>query len=375
MKISFVVINPDYFISHRLDLAKNLAKLHDVHLITNLASASESKIQEITDLGISVHHLSNRAGSFDIAGYLKYIYNLKNLIQLQKFDYVFYVTLEMSTLGALINNFLKIKKSYFLITGIGPFFYSKKLKYKLYRFIQKIIFILLRFKNNYLFIFQNDDDQEIFINKKLCRYGMSTIIQGNGVDTSYFKYLKREVASKITFLFASKLIYSKGIIEFMNASKKIAEKFQGIKFYVAGNYDPYNPDTISAKDFENIKTSDYIEYKGFIETKKMRDCLYESSVLVLPSYGEGLPKVALEASATGLPLILSNVSGCRDCLIEGKNGLLVEAKNSHAIEIAMEKFINQKELINIYGKFSSEFVNTKFSLRIISQKFLDLLED
>ena len=375
MKISFVVVNLDYFISHRLDLATNLAKLHDVHVITNLASSSKLKIQDITDRGISLHHLSSRSGSFDIFGYLKYIYNLKNLIQLQKFDYVFYVTLEMSTLGALINNFLKIKKSYFLITGIGPFFYTKRFKYVLYRFIQKIIFLLLRFKNNYLFIFQNNDDQEIFTDKKFCQYAMSTIIQGNGVDTSHFKYLKREETSMITFLFASKLIYSKGIIEFMNASKKIAEKYQGVKFYVAGNYDPTNPDTISVKDFEKIKTSDYIEYKGFIETKKMRDCLYASSVLVLPSYGEGLPKVALEASATGMPLILSNVSGCRDCLIDGKNGLLVEAKNSNAIEIAMEKFINQKELINVYGKFSSEFVDAKFSLEIITQKFLDLLKD
>ncbi len=375
MKISFVVVNPDYFISHRLDLATNLAKLHDVHVITNLENASESKIQDIEERGISLHHLSSRNGSFDIFGYLKYIYNLKNLIHLQKFDYVFYVTLEMSTLGALINNFLKIKKSYFLITGIGPFFYTKKFKYALNRFIQKIIFLLLRFKSNYLFIFQNNDDQKIFTDKKFCQYAMSMVIQGNGVDTNHFKYLKREVESKITFLFASKLIYSKGIIEFINASKKIAEQYQDIKFYVAGNYDPTNPDTISAKDFEKIKTSNQIEYKGFIETKKMRDCLYASSVLVLPSYGEGLPKVALEAAATGLPLILSNVSGCRDCLIEGKNGLLVEAKNSNAIEIAMKKFINQKELINIYGKFSSEFVETNFSLTIITQKFIDLLKE
>ena len=92
----------------------------------------------------------------------------------------------------------------------------------------------------------------------------------------------------------------------------------------------------------------------------MRDCLHASSVLVLLSYGEGLPKVALEAAATGLPLILSNVSDVKTAS-EGKMDQLVEAGAApNAIEIASEKFINQKELINIYGEFSSEFRNKLF---------------
>ena len=374
MKICFVIIELDYFISHRLDLAKNLAMSHEIFVITNIENASHEKLKEISNYGIKLCHLAGRKGALDILGYFRYLKSLKNLIKSFKLDFVFFVTLEMSTLGALLNNFQENRKFYFLITGLGPYFYSKKLKYILYRLIQRIIFMLLKIKNNYMFIFQNADDQKIFINRKLCDASMSTVIQGNGIDTNYYKYHKRNIESEVIFLFASKLIYSKGIIEYINASKELAKKYPDIKFHIAGKYDPSNPDSISKKEFKAIQDSKYIKYKGFIDIKLMRDCLYESSVLVLPSYGEGLPKIALEASATGLPLILSDVRGCRDCIIDRKNGLLIKAQNSTDLKNAMEKFINQKELINIYGKFSSEVVKKNFSIDIISQKFLKIID-
>jgi len=189
-----------------------------------------------------------------------------------------------------------------------------------------------------------------------------------------FKYFKRDSSNEIIFLFASKLIYSKGIIEFMNASKELNGKYNGIKFHIAGNYDPSNPDSISREDFEMIQASEYFEYQGFVDIRNMQECLYKSTILVLPSYAEGLPKIALEAAATGMPLILTNVRGCRDCLIEEKNGVLVNIKDHEDIKNAMQKFIDQKELINAYGKFSSELVNEKFSLDIITQQFLAIID-
>ena len=244
----------------------------------------------------------------------------------------------------------------------------------LYRFIKKIIFICLRVKKNYLFIFQNNDDLEIFLNKKLSQNHNSTVIRGNGINMNQFKYFKRDSSNEIIFLFASKLIYSKGIIEFMNASKELNGKYKGIKFHIAGNYDPSNPDSISREDFEMIQASEYFEYQGFVDIRNMQECLYKSTILVLPSYAEGLPKIALEAAATGMPLILTNVRGCRDCLIEEKNGVLVNIKDHEDIKNAMQKFIDQKELINAYGKFSSELVNEKFSLDIITQQFLAIID-
>ena len=122
-KICFVVISIDFFISHRLDLAARLAKTHEVHVITNTENASKSKIQKIINSGILLCHLEGRTGSLNILGYLKYLFLLRGKIKLLKLDYIFYVTLEMSVLGALINNTLSLKKSFFLITGLEPFFF------------------------------------------------------------------------------------------------------------------------------------------------------------------------------------------------------------------------------------------------------------
>lgn len=376
MKICFVVIELDYFVSHRLDLAKNLAKLCEVHVITNTENATKEILQEITCHGILLHHLQSRKGSLNLLGYLKYLISLRRLIKSLKLEYIFYVTLEMSILGALVNNTLEVKKSFFLITGLGPFFFSKKPKYLLYRFIKKIIFTSLRIKKNYLFIFQNNDDLRIFLKKSLSQNQNSTVIRGNGINIDKLKYCKRDSSNEIIFLFASKLIYSKGIIEFMNASKELLnEKYENIKFKIAGKYDPSNPDSISREDFKIITTNEYFEYQGFLDTENMQKCLYHSTILVLPSYGEGLPKIALEAAATGMPLILTDVRGCKDCLIEGKNGLLVSIKDPDDIKNAMKKFIVQKELINAYGRSSSKLISEQFSLEMITQQFHNLLKN
>ena len=109
-------------------------------------------------------------------------------------------------------------------------------------------------------------------------------------------------------------------------------------------------------------------------TLKMKNCFYESSVFVLPSYGEGLPKVALEAASTGMPLIVSNARGARDCVIEGKNGFYTKINDANDLKNIMENFILEREKLGAFGKFSSSLVAQKFSLPIITNKFLMLLE-
>ena len=374
MKIGFVVIELDYFISHRLDLAKKLSKFHEVHVITSTASASKRTLEEIRDEGIFLHHLSNRKDSKNLLGFFKYLISLRKVIRYLNIKHIFYVTLEMSILGAILNNTLSLKRSYFLITGLGPFFSNKKPKYILYRLIKKLSFVALKIKKNYLFIFQNNDDLETFLNNKFSQRDTSLIIEGNGIDTSQFKFFERDISKQIIFLFASKLIYPKGIIEFINASKELKDKYQDIKFHIAGAYDPANPDSISKKEFEMIQNSAFLEYLGFVDIKDMPNYLKKSTILVLPSYGEGLPKIALEAASTGMPLILSNVRGSRDCLIHEKNGFFVESKNYEAIKNAMLKFLNKREIIIEFGRFSSDLVNKKFSLDLIANKYLDIID-
>ena len=133
MKICFVVKRLDFFISHRLDLAINLAKTNSVSVITNTANQSKKQINRIRSHEITIHHLEERVGSVNIFSYLKYALSLRRLVHKLKPDFVYYVTLEISFFGALISNLIDVKKSFFLISGLGPFFFNLKFKYRLAR--------------------------------------------------------------------------------------------------------------------------------------------------------------------------------------------------------------------------------------------------
>ena len=375
MKVCFVIHRLDFFVSHRFDLALSLAKTHEVCVIADCLNAPKEEVQRIQSLGISIHHLPSRSGSLNLISYLKYVLSLKRIIHAIKPNFLFYVTLEMSVFGALLHNFISPKKSFFLITGLEPFFFNRKLKYILYRAIQKFFFLLLRLRSNYHFIFQNSDDMKTFINKKLVTRNHASIIPGSGIDMNHFSFQQRNTSNKLIFLFASKLIRSKGIIEYFEASRDLALKYPDIEFHIAGSFDLTNPDSITQSEFHELQSNHAIKYLGSLAFHEMKSCLNAASVLVLPSYGEGLPKIGLEAAASGMPLIMTNTTGSRDCVVEGKNGFLVNANSPSHLMSAMEKFILKRDLVSTFGKNSFLLVKEHFSIELISKEYLKLLED
>jgi glycosyltransferase involved in cell wall biosynthesis len=106
----------------------------------------------------------------------------------------------------------------------------------------------------------------------------------------------------------------------------------------------------------------------------MKDCFHQASVFVMPSYGEGLPKVALEAAASGLPLVMTNATGCKDCVEHAVNGFLVKTRSSEALYDGMELCIKNLKSMKEYGQKSAEMVEKKYSLEIITQEYLKLIK-
>ena len=150
------------------------------------------------------------------------------------------------------------------------------------------------------------------------------------------------------------------------------EKYPETKFVVAGKLDFDNPETISEKTFASLKESS-IEFLGEISYKEMNNLYNKATVFVLPSYREGLPKAALEAASTGMPLVLSDVPGCRECVEDNFNGYLVKQKDVNDLASKMEKFILNPETIGPMSIFSRKIIEKRFSLNLISQEFLKLI--
>jgi len=371
MKICFAIINYKFFHSHRLDLAKELAKTHTVSIVTDCSNGIPQEIKYLKSLGIEVINLPGRSKK---NGYISYAWSLRRVIQNINPEMVFYVTLEMSMFGAMIHHLLKIKKSFFVITGIGSFFYRKKLKYKVLQLAQRLIFAFALLKKNCVFVFQNTDDLEAFIDLKISNASNVQMIRGNGIDTNAFIYQERAYGNKIIFLYASRLVLSKGIVEFINASRQLKKEYPEAEFLIAGSYDAEDPDSISSEVFNALVVDKDILYLGEIPHPEMKDCFYQASVFVMPSYGEGLPKVALEAAASGLPLVTTDTAGCKDCVENEVNGFLVKAQSSQALHDGMELCIKNLKSMKSYGEKSAEMVNNKYSLGLITQEYLKLIK-
>ena len=105
----------------------------------------------------------------------------------------------------------------------------------------------------------------------------------------------------------------------------------------------------------------------------MNNLYKKTTIFVLPSYREGLPKVALEAASTGMPLILTNVPGCRECVVDNVNGYLIREKDSNDLISKMEKIILNPEIIKPMSMSSRKIIEKRFSLNLISQEFLKLI--
>ena len=372
-KLCFIVSDLQFFLTHRLDLAKKLSKNYEIHLACDIKNASTKHLQMIERDQIIIHHLKSRDGTKFFKDFIAYFLRMKRLLESISPSYILFVTLEISFIGALIHHFMGNRKSLFLITGLGRYFAEKTFKYQVIQIVQRIVFSILSYKKNILFIFQNPDDLNTFINLGMVAKSNTILIKGNGINVKYFYYIKREFKPELVFLFASRLVKSKGINEFISAASIVKKRHPSAKFLVAGRYNNLDPDTINDSEYQNLISSEYISYLGELPHTEMQKYFHTSSIFVMPSYGEGLPKVALEAAATGMPLIMTNVQGCRECVKANKNGYLIKPKDSNDLAQTMESCILNINNMDAYGKISSAMVKENFSLELISKEFEKVL--
>ncbi len=221
-------------------------------------------------------------------------------------------------------------------------------------------------------VFQNEFDKLLF-GPVLKSNQMAIVIPGSGVDINYF-IPKKDQKSEINFLFIGRLIKEKGILEYLEASKRLKVQYPELKFGLLG---PFYTNSIAGSsinvDLINLYVNKFgLQYYG--ESKEVEKFIAMTECLVLPSYGEGVSNVLLEAGAMAKPLITTNVPGCREIVENGRNGFLCESQNIDSLIIAMENFLNlskmQKEEM---GTQSRKKIVLDFSKSSVIEKYLELL--
>lgn len=375
MKICFVVNECSFFYSHRFELAKKLLSLGEIFLITDYINTDKKILEEINSSGIQLKLVKKRTSHKGIIGFIFYLCSLKRAIKVINPSRIFFVTLEISLAGILVSLLNTKIKCFYLVTGFGPFFFKKNLKNRSIYLFYKCIFLYASIKKNSKFIFQNVEDKNIFIQKKLSSKKNSVLIHGSGINTKQIKFKPKNKSDPVSFLFASRLVKAKGTNEYLVASKLLKNIYPEISINMIGKYDVDDPDSISEDLFSKILSSTHVNYLGEIDIDKMADFLHEYTIFVLPSHGEGLPKSALEAAASGMPLILSSASGCKECILEDKNGLLIESMSGDSLKNAMEWMLLNKKKMEEMSHASRDLIESKFSLEKIFVEYKNIIID
>lgn len=222
-------------------------------------------------------------------------------------------------------------------------------------------------------MFQNEDDLSVIAasNQLVRKQAVST--RGSGVDLSKFQTVAESAAApeEMVITFVGRLIREKGIFEFVEAAQKVlSQSRRPIRFVVCGDVDSGNRSAIPVEILDAWKSIDGVQFLGHVSDVK--SVLQNSHLVVLPSYREGTPRALLEAAACGLPIIATDVPGCREVVVNGVNGVLVPAKDSASLAEAITELTDNWFLMRKYGRAGRARVQELFDERVVIDATLDV---
>lgn len=272
--------------------------------------------------------------------------------------------------SGLVKSDLKFKRIG-VVTGLGYAFTADGPRAKFVNTMQRLLY-RRALENTDTVLFQNEDDRSEFERAGILdvhRDGVG-VVNGSGVDLKHFASVPLSAEAAPVFLFVGRLQSSKGFDDFVKAAQIVRRSGFESRFIVVGWRDEQNPQVIGSKAYRALRGSDIIEFRGRMED--VREALRESTVFVLPSYREGTPRSVLEAMSVGRAIITTDVPGCRETVVHGWNGYLVQPRHPYDIASAMVRYCTNSRLAVEHGQNSRKFAERKFDVRRVNQSILDI---
>jgi glycosyltransferase involved in cell wall biosynthesis len=300
---------------------------------------------------------------------LRFLIELIRIYKRIKPDMIIHYTVKPNIYGGFAAGLLKIP-SIAVVTGLGFAFLHNG-------FIKSITRILYRLSSKYhkKMVFENHEDRELFIRDKIVREEKSTSIKGCGVNIRYYTPGKnKRKREKIIFTFLGRLLYDKGVVEFVEAAKIIKERYENAEFWIVGEIDQKNPAMLQEEDLIEWVRNRTVIYHGFKDNVKKY--IAASDCIVLPTYREGNPRALTEAMAMGKVVIATDTAGCKEAVDHEKTGLLVPLKQVTPLADAMEKIINMPEAERLeMGKQGRIKAIEIFDERLIARDILFIVKE
>lgn len=299
---------------------------------------------------------------------LSFVYELYKIYKQHQLDIVLQYTIKPNIYGCFAAKLAKVK-TISTVTGLGYSFLTEGWVNKIVKGLYKTAF-----KSASLVAFQNRDDQQLFENLKLCPPSKTTLIKGSGINTSYFSPMPKDSENpSFIFLFVGRLLHDKGVLELFAAAERLQQAAIPVEVWVVGAVDDGNPSAVNRALVEEHDQKGSIKYLG--HSSDVRSIMQKADAVVLPSYREGLPRVMLESLAMALPVITTDTAGCRETVVDGKNGYLVPMKDANALYEAMFKMYHlspdERAKMGAYGR---QMALNEFDEQVIIQRYFEEIE-
>ncbi|WP_336169063.1 glycosyltransferase family 4 protein [Acinetobacter sp. 161(2023)] len=371
-KIALIGTTGSSFYGFRADLIKQLVS--EGHIVYALTSEySDQCLEKIKGLGaLPVTYQLSRGGLNPFADIQSFL-QLKKILKRIQPDIVFSYFAKPVIYGSMAAKAAKVPSVIGMLEGLGFTFTDQPegqtAKTKIIRNIQVLLY-RMAFPCLNKIVFLNPDDQHDLIQ----HYGLHVpevhVLGGIGLNLSDYPPMDAKI-SPVKFLFIGRLLKEKGVFELIQAIRIVKSKYPQAHFTILGAIDHQNMGALKQAELDQLIAEKLFEYPGYVTN--VNQWITDSSVFVLPSYREGVPRSTQEAMAIGRPVITTDVPGCRETVEDGINGFLVPRWDPKALADKMCYFIENPEQVNIMGLKSYEIAQEKFDAEKVNAKLIDIM--
>ncbi len=396
MKIIFFANTEWYLYNFRLPLARYLRDHgHEVVML----SPPGPYVVRLQAAGFRALTVPMQRRSLNPLRELALFHQIRQIYAQERPDLAHHFTIKCVVYGALAARLTGVPKRINAVTGLGHVFTSDRLKARLLRPPVRALLRLALGGANSRLIVQNPDDQAAFQQAGLIEPGHLRLIRGSGVSTERFQPVKHQPThpnplprggkgldysanphqsggrglESLKILLASRLLWEKGIGEYVAAARQFRREGVAAEFLLAGDPDPGNPASIPVEQLDRWRQDGDVTLLGHIDD--MAALLAQTDIAVLPSYREGTPRSLLEAAACGLPLIATDAPGCREIVEHEVNGLLVPIKDALALAAALRRLCQESATRQRMSHASRAKVLAEFDERIVFEQTLAVYEE
>jgi glycosyltransferase involved in cell wall biosynthesis len=347
-----------FFVSHRLQIALGAMGSGFIYHVATRFSPESDRVR-LRSLGIETHDIPFARGGANPVADLQSLFAVFALVRRVRPDLVHLVTLKAIIFGGIVARLLRVPAVVAAVPGLGYSFVATGPWASVRRSAIEVLLRLSLRRRNCAVIFQNPEDRDLLIGADVVEVKQAVLIRGAGVDVSAFRATEYPPGT-VRVVMASRMLREKGVPVFVEAARILRAAGVNAEFLLAGDPDPDNPGSILRGELERWHAAGDVAWLGHVADMS---ALFESvHVVCLPThYGEGVPKVLIEAAAAGRAIVATDVPGCREIVKHEETGLLVPSRDVDALAGALRRLIEDRPLRQALGRRARDLAASSFT--------------